>query len=82
MAVGVARLFDLGIGDDGIINEFIDIGYGLIFSGFLTITNNLPDFVVRYVGSRPMADGTSSRCSLSPEFIVSSVRLRIRTMPI
>ena len=82
MAVGATRLFDLGIGDDGIVNDFIGIGSGLIFSDSLTIPNHLLDFVVRYVGSMPMDDGISRRHSLSPEFIVSGVRLRMGTIPI
>ena len=39
MEVGAARLFDLGVREDGIVNEFINTGSCLIFSGFLTMTN-------------------------------------------
>ena len=35
MVVGAARLFDLGVGEDGIINELINIDYCLIFLDFL-----------------------------------------------
>ena len=34
VAIGAARLFDLGIGKDGIVNNLIDIGSDLIFSDF------------------------------------------------
>ena len=43
MAVGAVSLFDLGVGKDDIVNNFINIGSFLIFSGFLTMTNHLPD---------------------------------------
>ena len=75
-------LFDLGIREDDIINEFIKIGSCLIFSEFLTMTNHLSDFVIKYVGLRPMTGGMASRYSLSLEFIVSCVILRMGTMPV
>ena len=82
VVVGAARLFDLGVGEDGIINDLINIDYCLIFLDFLAMTNNLSDFVVKYVGSRSMTDDMASRRSLSPEFIVSGVILRMGTMSV
>ena len=76
VVVGVARLFDLGVREDGIVNDSINIGSCLIFSGFLTMTNHLPNFVVRYVDSRSMTDDMLSSRSFSLELVVSIVILK------
>ena len=46
------------------------------------MTDHLPNFAVRYVGSRPMTDSITRRRSLSTEFIVSGVILKMGTIPV
>ena len=82
VAVGAARLFYLGAREDGIVNDFINIGSCLISSNFFNDHYRLLDFVVRYIGSILMTDGMTSRRSLSPEFIMFCVIFRMGMIPV
>ena len=77
----LTNFFYLRVGEDGVVYDLIDVGSGLIlFILFFTMTNHLPDFSVRYIGSRPITDGKASKCSLSLGFMVSGLILRMGTM--
>ena len=44
MEVGSTRVFDFGVGEDGVVYDLINVGSGLIVFRLFTITNQLPDF--------------------------------------
>ena len=46
------------------------------FLEFFTITNYLPKFAVKYVGSRPITEIISSRRSFRPDYMVSGGEIK------
>ena len=49
---------------------------------FLTMTSHLPDFFVRYVGSRPITEVIARSRYFRLDCIISGVILRIGTIPV